>query len=74
MRTTIALDDDAKAAIENYAAQNRISLGKAASELIRRGARFELTTRLKNGLPVYEVPEGFPAITTEQVKELLEQD
>ncbi len=60
------------AAIRKYARGNRGSLGKAASELIRRGVRYQLGTRKLNGLPVFDVPDDFPIITSEQVRELLE--
>ena len=74
MRTTIALDDDAIKEIHAYARGTRLSLGKAASELIRRGARYQLPTRKLNGLPVFDVPGDFPVVTTEQVRELLDEE
>jgi len=74
MRTTISLEDDAIEAIQSYAKENRLSLGKAASELIRRGNRFQLATHQRNGVPVFEVPDDFPTITSKQVKELLEEE
>jgi hypothetical protein len=74
MRTTLALEDDAVEAIASYAKGQRISLGKAASELIRRGSGFRLGTRQVNGLPVFEVPDHFPKITSEQVRQLLDEE
>ena len=74
MRTTLALEDDAMASVQAYAKSRRVSLGKAASELIRRGSRYQLGVRRLNGLPVLEAPEDFPAITTERVRELLEEE
>jgi len=65
------LDKDAKLAVPAYARKNGISPGKAASELILRGLRYQLGTRKLNGIPVFEVPENFPVITTERVRELL---
>ena len=59
-------------AIQTYAHENRLSLGKAASELIRRGVRFQLGTRKRNDLPVFDVPEDFPVITSQQVRKLLD--
>ncbi len=38
-------------------------MGRAASELIRRGVRYQLGTRKLNGLPVFDAPDDFPAIT-----------
>jgi len=74
MRTTLALADDAMDELQAYARVNRVSLGKAASELIRRGVRFQLGTRKRNGVPVLEAPEDFPVITSEQVRKLLEEE
>ena len=74
MRTTLALEDDAMKAIQSYAKNRRLSLGKAASELIRRGTRYQLGTRKVNGLPVLVAPEEFPVITTERVRELLDEE
>lgn len=61
-------------AIQEYARRNRISLGKAASELIRRGLRYQLRTRKLNGMPVFEVPDSFPVITTEEIGDLLDDE
>jgi len=74
MRTTISLEDDAVEAIQAYAKCRRLSLGKAASELIRRGTRYQLETKQRNGLPVLDAPDDFPMITTERVRELLEEE
>ena len=73
MRTTLALDNDAVRAIQAYARANRLSLGKAASELIRRGERYQLAIRRLHGFPIFDVPEHFPVITSERVRELLHQ-
>ena len=74
MRTTLSLDDDALAAIRAYARTRHISLSKAASELIHRGARYQLSTRTVNGLPVLSAPAYFPIITTKQVRALLNRE
>ena len=60
-------------AIQAYARSNRVSLGKAASELIRRGSRYQLGIKKIDGLPVFDTPDDFPAITTQRVQELLEE-
>jgi len=73
VRTTLALDDDAIKAVQVYARGKRLSLGKAASELIRRGSRYQLPTQRRNGIPVFEVPEDFPVITSERVRKLLDE-
>jgi hypothetical protein len=74
MRTTLALEDDAITAIQRYARTNRLSLGRAASELIRRGVRYQLGTRKLNGIPVLEAPDDFPIITSEKVRQLLDEE
>jgi hypothetical protein len=74
MRTTLALEDDAITAIQRYARTNRLSLGRAASELIRRGVRYQLGTRKLNGIPVLEAPDDFPLITSERVRQLLDEE
>ena len=74
MRTTLSLEKDADKAIRSYAKRHRISMGKAASELIRRGTRYQLRVRHVNGFPVLDAPADFPVITTEQVLELLDEE
>jgi hypothetical protein len=74
MRTTLSLDSDAIKAIQAYAKSRRLSLGKAASELVRRGARYQVRTRKVNGLPVLDAPDDFPVITSERVRELCDEE
>ncbi len=74
MRTTLSLDDDAAKAMHEFAEENHMSLGKAASELIRRGKNYRIPIKHVNGWPVFDVPEHFPTITTERIKELLEDE
>ncbi len=74
MRTTLSLEDDAVGAIQAYAKNHRLSLGKAASELIRRGTRYQLGIKNLNGIPVLDASEDFPVITTERVRELLDEE
>ncbi len=74
MRTTLSLEDDVIQAIQAYARRHSISLGKAASALIRRGSRYQLRTRKVNGLPVLDAPDDFPVVTTERVRELLDEE
>ena len=74
MRTTLSLEDDAIETVRAHARTNRLSMGRAASELIRRGACYRLGTRKLNGLPVFDAPDDYPAISTERVRELLDQE
>lgn len=74
MRTTLNLDDDALDILRNYSEQRSMPMGKAASELLRRGANAPVPTRLVDGFVIFDIPPGGPKITTERVKELLEDD
>ena len=49
-------------------------MGEAASELILRGSRYRIGTKTRDGLPVFEVPEDFPAVTDEMVRAVLEEE
>jgi hypothetical protein len=70
MRTTLNLDDDVLQILKEYAENRSVALGKAASELVRRGLSTSVSTRLVNGFVVFDVPPGGPRITTERVKQL----
>lgn len=73
MRTTLALEDEATDAVQSYARDHGMSLGKAASELIRRGTKYQVGIKYVNGLPVFDAGEEFPPITTEEVSRLLDE-
>jgi hypothetical protein len=70
MRTTISLDDDVFDMAKRYAEARSMALGKAISELARRGAEAPVKTRKVNGLVVFDLPEDTERVTTEQVKRL----
>jgi hypothetical protein len=70
MRTTISLDDDVFDMAKRYAEARSIALGKALSELARRGAEAPVKTRKVNGLVVFDLPDDTEKVTTEQVKRL----
>ncbi len=70
MRTTLSLDDDVLREVKVYAEVRGIALGKAVSELVRKGLNAPLRTRMVNGLHVIDLPSGSPAIPTKRVLEL----
>lgn len=70
MRTTINIDDDALDLVRQYSRARSLALGKAASELLRKGFSSPTPTRIVNGLVVFDVPPDEPRITNERVKEL----
>ncbi len=72
MRTTLSIDDDVLREAKVYADSRDIALGKAVSELVRRGLQAPLQTRLVNGFHVVELPRGAPTVTGEQIRKLQE--
>lgn len=70
MRTTIALDDDVFALVQRYAQDRSLRLGKAVSELVRRGFAVQRPTRTLNGLQVFALPPDSPRVTTVRVRAL----
>jgi hypothetical protein len=70
MRTTLNLDDDVMQMIREYSEARSMALGKAASELLRKGFSSPTPTRVVNGILVFEVPPDEPPITVAKVKRL----
>jgi hypothetical protein len=70
MRTTLNLDDDVFQRVRTYAENRSLTMGKALSELVRRGLSAPPKTRVVNGLVVFDVPEDSEPVTSELVKRL----
>jgi hypothetical protein len=70
MRTTLSLDDDVFQVVKRYAENRSLAIGKAVSELVRRGLSAPAKTRVVNGLVVFDVAEDSDAVTSELVKQL----
>ena len=70
MRTTLSLDDDVFQVVRRYAESRSLALGKAVSELVRKGLASPTHTRTVNGIQVFDVPPDSPRITSSRVKEL----
>jgi hypothetical protein len=70
VRTTINLDDDVLELAKQYADDRSVALGKAVSELVRRGVRSRVPTRIVNGFHVVDLPPDSPIVTTELVNKL----
>ena len=66
----MSLDDDVFQAVKNYADARSLALGKALSQLVRRGLAAPVKTRNVNGLVVFDLPEDSEVITTEHVRKL----
>jgi hypothetical protein len=70
MRTTLNLDDDVFQRVRSYADSRSMPLGKAVSELVRRGLTAARPTRTVNGIRVFELPEDSPKVSTRKVRDL----
>jgi hypothetical protein len=70
MRTTLAIDDDVLALVRDYAAERSVPLGRAASDLIRRGLAAPRPVRREQGLVVAALPPDSPRVTSRRVRAL----
>ena len=70
MRTTLNLDDDVLQVVKTYAENRSLAMGKALSELVRRGLTSPPKTRAINGLVVFDLSEESEPVTSELVKRL----
>jgi Arc/MetJ family transcription regulator len=73
MRTTLTLDDDVLAEAARRAEALHISIGKAVSDLARRGCQAMPVTREVDGLVVFDPPKGAPKISARRVKDALSE-
>jgi hypothetical protein len=73
MRTTLSLDDDVLKEVKTYAKSRDVAIGKAASDLIRRGLQAPLRTRVVNGFHVVELPPGSPPVSAEDIEKLQDE-
>ena len=75
MRTTVDLDEDILRVAKDLARENGHSLGRALSDLVRRGLEPPARkTNTRNGVPVFPRLPGAKPVTSEMVKELLESE
>lgn len=74
MRTTLTLDDEVFRRVRQYAESRSLGLGKAVTELVRRGFATPQPTREINGLKVFDLPSDSPPVTAKQVEELRGED
>ena len=70
MRTTLTLDDDVAELSARQAKLRGVSLGKAVSDLVRRGLNAPTPSADKNGLTVFQLPADSPTVTTDDVRRL----
>jgi hypothetical protein len=70
MRTTLNIDDDVFETVRSYADNRSLPIGRAVSELVRRGLAAARPTRTVNGLRVFELSRDSPRVTGKRVREL----
>jgi hypothetical protein len=70
MRTTINIDDDIFQSVRIYADSRSMPIGKAVSELVRRGLTVDRPTRTVNGFQVFDLPPDSPRVSSKKVREL----
>ena len=79
MRTTINLAEDAVIAARNVAQRERLSLGEAISELIRRGASAGSPATHPRGAPALRgrfalLPQRGETVTPQRVRDLMDRE
>lgn len=74
MRTTLNLEDEVLEQVKRYAEDRSLALGKAVSDLIRRGLETPTPTRVLNGVIVFDVLPDSPPVTSKRVKDLEAED
>jgi hypothetical protein len=72
-RTTLQLDDEAMRVARAHAARHRMTLGKAVSTLVRRGAERSVVTVERNGFRVLWLDHRSRGVTAAQVDKLLDE-
>ncbi|MFN0073581.1 MAG: CopG family transcriptional regulator [Chloroflexota bacterium] len=74
MRTTLDVDDDVLLAARELARQRGISLGKAVSDLARRGFPRPDELNVRNGMPLLPVKSPGTVVTLELVNQLRDDE
>jgi hypothetical protein len=76
MRTTLEIDDDVIQAAREIARFKNQGLGRAISDLARRGLAPESApvVELQDGIPVWKHGPGAVAVTSEMVRNLAEDE
>lgn len=75
MRTTVDLDEDILQTVKHMARERSQSLGRVLSDLVRRGLQPAKTTmNMRNGVPILPRKAGARPVTSQIVKDLLEND
>ena len=70
VRTTLTLDDDVLELAARQAKLRGVSLGRAVSDLLRRGLNASTPAQDKGGLVVFHLPADSPEVTTDDVRRI----
>ena len=70
MRTTLTLDDDILELAARQAKLRGVSLGRAVSDLLRRGLSAPTPSREKDGIVVFQLPPDSLRVTTDEVRRI----
>ncbi len=74
MRTTLNIEEDILQEVKRYADARAVSLGRAVSDLVRRGLSTPVQTRVVNGVHVVVLPPGSSPVDSVLVKQRLEDE
>jgi len=76
MRTTLEIDDDVMQAAREIARLKNQGVGRAISDLARRGLAPETSpvVELQDGIPVWKHGPGAVAVTSEMVRNLADEE
>lgn len=66
----MTLDDEVYELAQVLAEARHVSLGKALSDLARKGAQMEMPTRRQSGLVLFDLPKDSPRVDMQAVKRL----
>lgn len=72
MRTTLTLDPDVYRAARGIARERGESMGTVVSALVREGLRPREPAARVDGFPVFDVGPDAPTLTSEMVRDALE--
>jgi hypothetical protein len=74
MRTTLDIDSDVLEAAKSLAEARKTSVGKALSQLARRGVTAHAPLSTRNGFSVFQVPDGTPSFGPEEISAALDAE
>jgi hypothetical protein len=74
MRTTLTIDDDVLAAVKHHAGSRAVSLGRAATDLLRRALAADCPTVKLNGLTVLDPGPRSEVVRAAKVRLLIDEE